>query len=67
MAQVDDDDNCFLLLKDIIDHDKDPTAISQQDLELLNTNGSRNPSRKFTTKGWKLCCQWADGSTSWEP
>jgi hypothetical protein len=22
---------------------------------------------KQTTKGWKFCCQWRDGSTSWEP
>ena len=23
--------------------------------------------RKLTTKGWDLCIQWKDGSTSWEP
>jgi hypothetical protein len=34
---------------------------------IQNDNGSRNPSAHPTTKGWKLCCEWADGSTSWEP
>jgi hypothetical protein len=32
-----------------------------------NSNGSGNPSIHPTTKGWRLCCEWADGSTSWEP
>ena len=27
----------------------------------------KNPHRKRTTKGWKICVEWADGSTSWEP
>jgi hypothetical protein len=66
-TQVDDDGNHFLLLKDIIDHEKNPTALSQAEAEIININGSRNPSKKYTTKGWKLCCQWTDGNTSWEP
>jgi hypothetical protein len=66
-AQVDEFGNRFLLLKDIIDHDKDSTALSQHEASIDNYNGSGNSSRKVTTKGWKLCCQWADGSTSWEP
>lgn len=66
-AQVDETGNRFLLLKDIIDHEKDSTALSQNEAEVINLNGSRNPAIKFTTKGWKFCCQWTDGSTSWEP
>jgi hypothetical protein len=27
-------------------------------------NGKRR--HKLTTKGWKLCVKWKDGSTSWE-
>jgi hypothetical protein len=47
----------------LIDHSKDDTAISIDD-GCIVTNGMRR--RKLTTKGWKLCVQWKDGSTSWE-
>jgi len=66
-AQVDVDGNRFLLLKEIIDHKTDATALSKLDAIVVNVNGSRNPAHKFTTKGWSLLCQWADGSTSSEP
>jgi hypothetical protein len=66
-AQVDVDGNCYLLLKEIIDHKKDSTALSKDEYSTWNPHGSRNPSRKYTTKGWQLQCHWADGSTSWEP
>jgi hypothetical protein len=66
-AQVDVDGNRFLLLKEIIDHEKDPTALSKDDMMQVNPHGSRNPTRRYTTKGWRFQCQWADGSTSWEP
>jgi hypothetical protein len=66
-AQVDVDGNRFLLLKEIIDHKTDATALSKSDAMVMNVNGSRNPTHRFTTKGWSLLCQWADGSTSWEP
>ena len=32
---------------------------------LLNTN-TGNKRRRKTTKGWHLCVQWFDGSTTWE-
>ncbi len=66
-AQVDADGNSFLLLKEIINHEKDSTALSADDVIVQNGNGSRIPSQKHTTKGWKFCCLWTDGSTSWEP
>jgi hypothetical protein len=65
-TQVDADGNRFLLLKEIIDHEKDPSALSQDDITFSNTSGSCNPSKKITTKGWKFQCLWADGSSSWE-
>ena len=29
-------------------------------------DGSRNRHMRCTTKGWKLCVSWKDGTTSWE-
>jgi len=52
------DGNRWLLLKEIIGHEKDATAPTGEQLLLSN--------RRFTTKGWSLHCLWADGSTSWE-
>jgi hypothetical protein len=57
-TQVDQDGNRWLLLKEIIGHEKDATAPTGEQLLLSN--------RRFTTKGWSLHCLWADGSTSWE-
>jgi len=57
-SQVDQDGNRWLLLKDIIGHSKDKSAPSWEELELKRG--------RYTTKGWKLHCLWADGSTSWE-
>ena len=64
-TQVDADGNRFLLLKEITDHEKDSTALSVGDAMVITNNGSRNPSQEYTTKGWKFCCHWTDGSTSW--
>jgi hypothetical protein len=57
-TQVDDEGNRWLLLKEIIAHEKDASAPSREELAAMR--------RRFTTKGWKLCCKWTDGSTSWE-
>jgi hypothetical protein len=66
-AQVDADGNRFMLLKEIVDHRKDQTALLGSEALVPNSSGSRNPTRRFSTKGWTLQCMWADGSTSWEP
>jgi len=65
-SQVDIDGNRFLLLKEIVSHSRDDTALSI-DNTIQNSTGSRNPSKRLTTKGWKFECIWADGSSSWEP
>ena len=64
-SQVDDEGNQFLLLQEIVDHRKDSQALSKDDMYVQGTNGNRH--LKKTTKGWKLCVAWKDGSTSWEP
>ncbi len=58
-AQVDQDGNRWLLLKDVIAHEKEASALSSDQLKAMK--------RRYTTKGWKFCCLWTDGSTSWEP
>jgi hypothetical protein len=63
--QVDDEGNQFLLLQEIIDHKKDDLAVKMKDMWITSING--NKSIHLTTKGWKLCVVWRDGSTSWEP
>ncbi|KAI2490354.1 Reverse transcriptase (RNA-dependent DNA polymerase) [Fragilaria crotonensis] len=51
------------LLSGIVDHRKEETALSRDDMYIKH--GS-NKQLKKTTKGWKLCVEWKDGSTSWE-
>ncbi|MGH3054233.1 MAG: reverse transcriptase domain-containing protein, partial [Gaiellaceae bacterium] len=64
-AQVDDEGNQYLILKEIIDYNKDHSAISKDDMYTYSSNG--NQIKRRTTKGWKLCILWKDGSTTWEP
>ena len=63
IAQCDPDGNQHLLLESIVDHKSDDTAIKDKDRYITVNN--RNHHRK-TTKGWTLCVEWKDGSSSWE-
>jgi hypothetical protein len=49
-SQVDHEGNQYLLFDEIIDHERD-LSVEQE------------PN---STKGWRLCVLWKDGSTSWE-
>ena len=62
-AQCNPDGQQFLLLHGITDHRKDGHAVEKPDA-FITINGKQ--SRKNTTKGWHLCVEWKDGSTSWE-
>jgi hypothetical protein len=64
-SQCDSDGHSFLVLKEIIDHAKDKSAIPISDGFTIGFNGNRVP--KKTTRGWKLLCKWKDESTSWVP
>jgi hypothetical protein len=57
-AQVDGDGNLFTMLSGIVDHRTDDEALRVVDLDAKG----RFPR---TTKGWSLCVEWEDGSTSW--
>jgi hypothetical protein len=64
-SQCDDEGQSFLILSEIIDHKKDASAIPISDGFTISRNGNKVP--KKTTRGWKLLCQWKDGSSSWVP
>ena len=64
LSMCDEEGNQFLLLKHITDHKKDETALKEEDA-FGYVRGRR--FQKKTTKGWKLCVEWKDGTTTWEP
>ncbi len=49
---------------EIVDHQGLPAAVKLTDQRIVCANGKTY--LKCTTFGWQLCCQWKDGSTSWE-
>jgi hypothetical protein len=51
-------------LEDIVDHQRFPTAMKLSDQKTVRTYGKTYLKR--STVGWQFCCQWRDGSTSWE-
>ena len=63
-AQCDPDGNQYLLLADIVDHWRMDNAIKLANQKVIRANGRTYLQR--LTAGWQLCCQWIDGSTSWE-
>ena len=62
-SQIDEHGQQQVILEDIIDHRTNPTAVCE-DNALFHYKGRQH--RQKTTKGWELCVQWRDGSTSWE-
>ena len=64
-AQVDDEGNRHVMLRDIIAHRYTDEALSEEDCWVVTHNDLRK--RKPTTKGWEVCVEWKDGSTNWIP
>jgi hypothetical protein len=62
-ASVDEEGHRHLLFDSIIDYRKDGKEISKEDAFILTASG--NKRRRETTKGWEVCIQWKDGSTTW--
>lgn len=60
--QVDEEGQTHVIFDGIVDHKKGDDAIAISD-GFVEVNGRRHPKR--TTRGWKLCVLWKDGSTSW--
>ena len=62
-AQCDIEGDQYRLIDHIVDHRKDGQAVSKHDQEV--TSGGKTYKQK-TTRGWQLCIEWKDKSTSWE-
>ncbi len=62
-AQCDTGGNQYELLDCFVDFDKSLTAISLADQNIVMKG---HPSKHCNTYGWKICCQWKDGSITWE-
>lgn len=63
-SQVDSEGNQYALLDQIIDHKTTPDCIPEEELYQVHSKG--NIHKRQPMKGWLLCIQWKDGSTSWE-
>jgi hypothetical protein len=61
-AQCDEEGNQFLMLQDIVGQKTDGHAVGCADMYI---KVGRNIKIRKTTKGWHLCVEWKDGTTSW--
>jgi hypothetical protein len=62
-AKIDDEGYSHMMMDEIVDHKMDHAAVGHDDSYVIH-NGRRH--RRRTTRGWKLCVRWKDGSTTWE-
>jgi hypothetical protein len=62
-AQCDEVVNQLIMLQDIVGHNTDGQVVDSADMYIKV--GSNTQISK-TTKGWHLCVEWKDGTTSWE-
>jgi hypothetical protein len=63
-SQIDDEGKSHSLMKEIVDHQCDGSALTK---EQAQAHERETGKPKQTTKGWKLCVQWKDDSTTWVP
>ena len=62
-AQCDSEGNQYVLLDEIVDHKHNDHAVAKADQYVI-VNGRK--CKRKTTKGWKLCIRWKDGTSTWE-
>ena len=62
-AQVDDEGNRQVLMKEIIDYHTNGQEVKHQDAFITTRSGTKR--RRETTKGWEILIEWKDGSTNW--
>ncbi|GKY96005.1 hypothetical protein MPSEU_000561000 [Mayamaea pseudoterrestris] len=68
-SRIDDEGRRIIVLKEILDHKTDGTAVAQADKYVTNKDGTTFQGRqqlRKTTKGWWLLVSWMDGTESWE-
>jgi hypothetical protein len=63
-SQCDPNGNQYVLLEDIVNHQRLSAAVKLFEQKTVHANSKIYLKR--STIGWQLCCQWKDGSTSWE-
>jgi hypothetical protein len=63
-VQCDPDGNQYVLLDYIIDHRQLDAAMRTSDQKVVRPD--KRTHLKRSNIGWQVCCQWKDGSTSWE-
>jgi hypothetical protein len=64
LSMCDTEGNQFIIMRHIIDHKKEKSAVAKDD-SYIWIRGRK--TTKKTTKGWKFCVEWRDGTSSWEP
>lgn len=62
-SQVDTEGFQYNLLHEIIDHQRDESAVSKEDMYIVTNRGGKR--LRQTTVGWKLLVVWRDGSDQW--
>ena len=62
-AQCDIEGNQYRLMDHIVDHRKDNKVVCKDNQD-VTLNGKTYKQK--TTRGWQLCIEWKDKSTSWE-
>jgi hypothetical protein len=62
-AQCDIEGRKYNLMEGIVDHNTDGHAVKLADMYIKHVS---NKKVRKTTKGWNLCVEWKDGTTSWE-
>jgi Reverse transcriptase (RNA-dependent DNA polymerase) len=65
-SRVDADGYTTYMLREIIDHRTSADALKLDDAYYFDKRSGKK-KLKQTTKGWDLCVQWNDGSTTWVP
>jgi hypothetical protein len=63
-AQCGPDGNQYVLLEALVDHRRNDKAVNLSDQKTVTADGKSYQQK--STAGWQICCQWKDGSTSWE-
>jgi len=63
-AMCDENGDYILLFDLIIDHRKHDTAMTKIDQKFVDSRGKQQYKRSI--KGWDVCIQWKNGSTTWK-
>ena len=64
-STVNDEGNTYFIMKDIVGHKSTCAAFVGDEQYIICKN--RQKKLRMSTQGWKLCIEWKDGSTTWDP